>query len=107
MNHFRLSVIVAAATLLASACDYSASMSTGSSAMSSSSSSSAGESEVTLAGESGVAELGGDKVSLRDGTVFINDVSFGPVSAGAEVKYAMRPEGKVLFVGGERRNAPK
>lgn len=90
-----------------SGCNYSASGSVGSGSSSGSTSSSAGSNEVTLSGLSGVAELAGDKIELKDGSVFVNGVSFGPVPAGALVKYTMNTEGRALFVGAERRSAQK
>lgn len=100
-------LIALAVSVAVSGCNYSASASAGSGSFSGSTSSSAGSNEVTLSGSSGVAELAGDKIELKDGNVFVNGVSFGPVPAGAQVKYTMKTEGRVLFVGAERRSAQK
>ena len=91
-----------------SACNYSGASSSGSAGTSSTSSSSAGATEeVTLSGTTAVAELAGDKVELKEGTVFVNGVSFGAVPSGVVVKYAKDAEGRSLFVGTERRSAQK
>jgi hypothetical protein len=107
MSTLRLVIaIIGLATV--SACNYSESSSPASGSTSSSSSSSAGATEeVTLSGTTGVAELAGDKVELKEGTVFVNGVSFGAVPSGAVVKYAKSAEGRSLFVGTERRSAQK
>jgi hypothetical protein len=108
MHRLGLLAFVAVAACIAAACnDGSSSTSSGAGAASSSSSSSTGKNEVTLSGKTGIAELAGDKIELKDGTVFVNGISFGPVPAGAEVRYAINAEGRSLFVGGERRNALK
>lgn len=89
-----------------SACDYSASSSSGASgAAVTASSASLAAQEVTLSGASGIAELAGDKVEIKDGVVFVNGVSFGPVPNGAIVKYTKTTEESLLFVGTERRTA--
>jgi hypothetical protein len=98
-------VVTILALAAVSACNYSASGSSGSAGASSSSSSSASGKEITLSGTSGVAELAGDKIELKDGTAYVNGVSFGPVPAGSVVKYTLSAEGRSLFVGTERRSA--
>jgi hypothetical protein len=70
MHRLRLLAFVAATACVASACNHSASTYSGSGATSSSSSSSAGKSEVMLSGETGIAELAGDKIEVKQGTVF-------------------------------------
>lgn len=104
--HFLKNVSVIVITVCsASACNYSTSTSSGSVSAASTASYVTGETEVTFSGETGSAELAGDKIRLTDGIVFINEISFGPVPAGVQVKYAINSQGRFLFVNGERRDA--
>ena len=60
------------------------------------------EGKVTMHGD-GVANILGDKVESKNGTVFINGVSFGSVPAGSEVKYVVTKSARTLFVDGKAR----
>lgn len=103
----RLAIAVVCLVAL-SACNNSASSSSASgSATSSSASASGAQLEVLLSGATGLAELAGDKVEIKEGTVFVNGASFGPVPDGATVKYQVNAQGRTLFVGAERRSAQK
>ena len=89
-----------------SGCSQSSSSASGS-ATSSSSSSQAQSQEATLSGETGQAEVAGDKIELKSGNVYVNGASFGPVAANAIVKYTVSSNGRVLLVAGEPRSAAK
>ncbi len=60
-----------------------------------------------LSGDTGSAEVAGDKIELKNRTVFVNGKSFGPVAAEAIVKYTVSTDGRVLTVGDVRRDAPQ
>ena len=89
------------------ACEISGAGASGAATASASSSTSAGTGEVSLSGSSGTAQLAGDQVAIKDSTVFINGISYGPVAAGVVVKYTVSAEGRTLRVGGERRTAQR
>jgi hypothetical protein len=108
MQQFKFLLSLTLAATMVACNQYSVSTSSGSgysSTISGSTSTSPDKKEVTLSGTSGMAELAGDKIQVKDGTVFVNGASFGSVPAGAEVKYTMTAEGRALYVGGQRRNA--
>jgi hypothetical protein len=89
--------------LLTSGCDFKWHTSSGKSNGTISITTNGSSQELTMKGV-GVALLAGDKVELKESTVFVNDVSYGPVPADAIVQYSVNSNGKVLRVAGERRS---
>jgi hypothetical protein len=79
--------------------------SSSSTSSSSTSSSSDGRQEISLTGENGHAELAGDRIEVKAGTVSVNGVSYGAVPKGAQVQYVVTPNARTLFVAGQPRNA--
>lgn len=88
------------ATSSVSGCETSCSTASGTSV---SSSSTSGKSEATLMGTNGQAQVAGDTVVLRDGTVFVNGTSYGAVSATQRVQYIVTGDTKRLLVDGKQR----
>lgn len=74
---------------------------------SSTSTSSSQKNEVALSGETGHAEVAGDKIELKNGAVFVNGASFGSVPQGATVKYIVTSTNRELYVAGELRESFK
>jgi hypothetical protein len=107
MNARTVIAAVALAMTMSACSQSSVSASAGPGASAGSASSAVGSNEVTLSGTSGYGIVAGDKVEIKDGSVFVNGTSYGAVPAGAAVKYAVNSEGRALFVGSERRNASK
>ncbi len=104
----KLVIAIVCLVVALSACNNSASSSSVSGgATSSSASASEAQQEVLLSGATGLAELAGDKVEIKEGSVFVNGASFGPVPDGAAVKYQVNAQGRTLFVGAERRSVQK
>jgi hypothetical protein len=64
------------------------------------------KSVATIRGSSGVANIQGDKVELRNRTVYVNGVSYGAVLEVCEVKYVVTKTSRTLFVDGKARNPP-
>lgn len=98
MNRYLLLIL----SLALAACD-SASFSTSSGAnasASSTASSSTSSNEVTLSGESGHAELAGDKIVIKDGKLFFNAKQVADLPAGAQVKYDVVGDAKKLYING-------
>lgn len=58
--------------------------------------------KVTMRGD-GVANILGDKVEAKNGTVFINGVSFGALPAHAEISYVVTRTQRTLYVDGKPR----
>lgn len=82
-----------------------ASSSSSTSSASSAFSSSDERQEISLTGENGHAELAGDRIEVKAGTVSVNGVSYGTVPKGAQVQYVVTSNARTLFVGGQPRNA--
>lgn len=61
----------------------------------------------TFSGDDIKATVAGDRVEIRNREVFINDISFGSVPAGAKVEYKVDASGRELIVGGETRALQK
>ncbi|WP_157201666.1 hypothetical protein [Massilia sp. Root418] len=62
-----------------------------------------GQAVGTLRGSSAIATVLDDKVELRDGAVYVNGQSYGPVPRNAEVKYVIRGGNRTLLVDGKPR----
>ena len=67
--------------------------------------SSDGRQEISLTGENGQAELAGDRIEVKAGTVSVNGVSYGILPKGAQVQYVVTSNARTLFVAGQPRNA--
>lgn len=65
-----------------------------------------GHAEATITGESGIANIEGDKVELKDVSVYVNGVSFGKVPRGSVIRYVIGAQGRTLYVSGKARSAP-
>ncbi|WP_245644162.1 hypothetical protein [Paraburkholderia oxyphila] len=91
------------AAISMSGCETSCSTASAASGTSVSSSSTSGRSEATLMGTNGQAQVAGDTVVLRDGTVFVNGTSYGAVSATQRVQYIVMGNTKTLLVDGKQR----
>jgi hypothetical protein len=59
----------------------------------------------TIRGTSGITNVQGDKVELRNGIAYINEHTYGAVPAPAEIKYIITPSRRELFVNGKPRTA--
>jgi len=91
------------ALLVLSACAES----TGQNSSSSSVSSAAGETKSAegLVTGNGSISVADHQVTVQDGKVTVDGISFGTVPENATVRYVVTPTGAVLFVNGEPRNA--
>jgi hypothetical protein len=58
--------------------------------------------KVTMRGD-GIANILGDKVEAKNGTVFINGISFGVLPAHAEISYVVTRTQRTLYVDGKPR----
>jgi len=59
----------------------------------------------TIRGSSGIADVQGDKVELRNGVVYVNARSYGAVPSICEIKYIITKSQRELFVNGKPRTA--
>jgi hypothetical protein len=66
-----------------------------------------GQAVGTLRGSAAVATVLDDKVELKDGAVYVNGQSYGPVPRNAEVKYVIKGATRALYVDGKPRTPPK
>jgi hypothetical protein len=57
----------------------------------------------TIRGSSGVADVQGDKVELRDRIVYVNARSYGQVPARCEITYVVAKDQRQLLVNGKLR----
>jgi hypothetical protein len=60
-----------------------------------------------LRGSAAIATVLDDKVELKDGVVYVNGQSYGPVPRNAEVKYVIKGATRTLYVDGKPRTPPK
>lgn len=60
----------------------------------------------TITGSTGITNVQGDKVELKERTVYVNGRSFGAVPANCEIKYVITKSSRTLFVDGKLRNPP-
>jgi hypothetical protein len=60
----------------------------------------------TIRGSTGIANVQGDKVELKDRTVYVNGRSFGTVPMTCEIKYIITKDTRTLFVDGKARSVP-
>ncbi|MDN7184698.1 S26 family signal peptidase [Caballeronia sp. SEWSISQ10-4 2] len=57
-----------------------------------------------LKGERGTARIGGDTIELKDGTVYVNGVSYGAVTPTKTVEYDVTRDKRTLVVDGKIRS---
>ncbi|VWC73901.1 sugar ABC transporter ATPase [Burkholderia lata] len=62
-----------------------------------------GSSSTVLQGDRAIAVANGDRVELRDGTVYVNGISYGAVTPAQKVEYLVTPDGRTLKVDGAIR----
>lgn len=62
-----------------------------------------GVGEVMMRGE-GISNLNGEKVEVRDGTVYLNGQSYGAAPKNSEIKYVVSGASRTLYVDGKVRN---
>lgn len=60
----------------------------------------------TIRGSNGVTNVQGDRVELKDRTVYVNEHSFGAVPANCEIKYIITKSARTLYVDGKARTPP-
>ena len=60
----------------------------------------------TIRGSSGIANVQGDRVELKDRTVYVNGRSFGAVPAKCEIRYVITKSSRTLYVDDKPRTAP-
>jgi hypothetical protein len=60
----------------------------------------------TIRGSSGIANVQGDRVELKDRVVYVNARSFGAVPANCEIKYIVTKSARTLYVDGKPRTPP-
>ncbi|RKE23741.1 hypothetical protein B0G76_8421 [Paraburkholderia sp. BL23I1N1] len=56
-----------------------------------------------LKGEQGTARVGGDTIELKEGTVYLNGISYGAVTPVQTVEYDVTPDSRTLRVDGKAR----
>lgn len=57
-----------------------------------------------LKGEQGTARVGGDTIELKDGTVYVNGISYGAVTPAQTVEYDVTRDKRTLAVDGKVRS---
>lgn len=62
-----------------------------------------GCSSAVLQGDRATAMVNGDRIELRDGTVYVNGRSYGAVTPAQTVEYVVEPDGRTLKVDGTVR----
>lgn len=60
----------------------------------------------TIRGSNGITNVQGDRVELKDRTVYVNERSFGAVPANCEIKYIITKSARTLYVDGKPRRPP-
>jgi len=63
--------------------------------------------EAELYGEGAKATVAGDELEIKNGTIFVNKISFGTIPSSGKVKYLVLPSGRSLSVNGTKRNPAK
>jgi len=66
-----------------------------------------GKTEAELFGEGAKATVAGDELEIKNGTIFVNNVSFGTIPDSARVRYLVLPSGRSLSVNGTQRHPVK
>lgn len=60
----------------------------------------------TIRGNSGIANVQGDRVELKGRAVYVNARSFGMVPANCEIQYIITKSARMLYVDGKLRTLP-
>lgn len=63
-----------------------------------------GKTEAELFGEGAKATVAGDELEIKNGTLFLNKVSYGAIPASGRVRYLVLPSGRSLSVNGTQRH---
>jgi hypothetical protein len=97
MKRFLLALVILAAFGLA-ACEHSSS-----GRSSATTTNSEGRTVATLEGPKASADVAGDRVEIRDDSVYVKGVCYGTVPKGARVTYLVDPGKRTLLVDNEPR----
>jgi hypothetical protein len=63
--------------------------------------------EAELIGDGAKGTVAGDELEIKNGSIFVNGISFGFVSNSFTVNYLVLPSGRTLSVDGTQRNPVK
>lgn len=63
-----------------------------------------GVGEVVMRGAGGTSDINGEKVELKNGTVYVDGQSFGAVPKNSEIRYVVAGSSRTLYVQGKLRN---
>jgi len=69
--------------------------------------SNAGVQSATISGEAAHAVVGGDRIAIDEGKVYLNGVAYGRVKPDSQVTYVVSAKERVLLVDGVPRTSVK